>query len=51
MPLSYEEAKYSFEKSYLKNLMARSGDDLKRASALSGLDLSTLYRKKNKLTN
>lgn len=51
MPLAYEEAKYSFEKSYLKNLMARSGDDLKRASALSGLDLSTLYRKKNKLIN
>ena len=48
-PLNYEQAKRSFEQTYLKNLVARAGDDLKRASALSGLDLSTLYRKKNKI--
>ncbi|MEN6447725.1 MAG: sigma-54 dependent transcriptional regulator [Syntrophaceae bacterium] len=47
--LNYEQAKAGFEQSYLKNLLAFAGEDLRRASALSGLDLSTLYRKKNRL--
>ena len=47
--LNYEQAKAGFEQSYLKNLLACAGEDLRRASALSGLDLSTLYRKKNRL--
>jgi DNA-binding NtrC family response regulator len=47
--LNYEQAKARFESSYLKGLLAATGDDLKQASTLSGLDLSTLYRKKTKL--
>ncbi len=50
LPLNYEQAKARFESSYLKGLLATAGDDLKQASSMSGLDLSTLYRKKNKLT-
>ncbi len=50
MPHNYEQAKALFESRYMKNLMADTGDDLKQASILSGLDLSTLYRKKNRLT-
>jgi DNA-binding NtrC family response regulator len=48
LPLNYEQAKARFESIFLKGLLATAGDDLKQASALSGLDLSTLYRKKNK---
>jgi len=51
LPLNYEQAKHSFEQTYLKNLIACTGGDLKKASGLSGLDLSTLYRKKNKIIN
>lgn len=47
--LDYEQARAQFEKNYLKNLLAFTGQDLKQASLVSGLDLSTLYRKKNKL--
>ena len=50
MPRNYEQAKTLFESRYMKNLMADAGEDLKKASILSGLDLSTLYRKKNRLT-
>jgi len=50
MPHNYEQAKALFESRYMKNLMADTGEDLKQASILSGLDLSTLYRKKNRLT-
>jgi DNA-binding NtrC family response regulator len=48
-PMNYEQAKAQFELNYLKGLLAYTGQDLKQAAALSGLDLSTLYRKKNKL--
>jgi len=47
--MNYEQAKTQFELNYLKGLLAYAGEDLKQASTLSGLDLSTLYRKKNKL--
>ena len=50
MPHNYEQAKALFESRYMKNLMADTGEDLKQASILSGLDLSTLYRKKSRLT-
>lgn len=50
MPRNYEQAKAMFESWYMKNLMAAAGEDLKQASILSGLDLSTLYRKKNRLS-
>ena len=49
LPLNYEQAKAGFETCYIKGLLATTGDDLKQASTLSGLDLSTLYRKKTKL--
>lgn len=49
MPLNYEQAKARFESSYMKRLLSTAGGDLKQASAISGLDLSTLYRRKNKL--
>jgi DNA-binding NtrC family response regulator len=49
IPMNYEQAKTQFELNYLKGLLAYAGEDLKQASTLSGLDLSTLYRKKNKL--
>ncbi len=46
--LLYERAKAEFERSYLKGLLASTGNDIKKASELSGLDLSTLYRKKQR---
>jgi DNA-binding NtrC family response regulator len=49
LPLNYEQAKAQFESNYLRGLLAITGDDLKQASSLSGLNLSTLYRRKIKL--
>ena len=46
---SYEQAKAEFDKHYLRSLLTLTGDDLKQATAISGLSLVTLYRKKNKL--
>ncbi|HNY65601.1 MAG TPA: sigma-54 dependent transcriptional regulator [Deltaproteobacteria bacterium] len=46
--LDYEQARAAFEREYFKGLMKHSGSDMKKASKLSGLDLSTLYRKKNR---
>ncbi len=51
VPLNYDQARLCFEKSYLKNLFLCAESDMKKASELSGLDLSTLYRKKNKIIN
>ncbi|MGB4108540.1 MAG: sigma-54 dependent transcriptional regulator [Desulfomonilia bacterium] len=48
MVMGYEKARALFEKGYLRSLMEYSGHDMKKASQISGLDLSTLYRKKNK---
>ncbi len=48
-PLPYEQAKARFEEDYLRRLLEAAEGDLKKASALSGLDLSTLYRRKNKI--
>jgi two-component system response regulator PilR (NtrC family)/two-component system response regulator AtoC len=47
--LDYEQAKSRFESGYYKRLFTAAGGDLKKASAISGLNLSTLYRRKNKL--
>jgi DNA-binding NtrC family response regulator len=49
--MDYERARILFEKGYLTSLMERAEQDMKEASRISGLDLSTLYRKKNKLFN
>jgi len=49
LPLNYEQAKARFELRYMKRLLDTAGGNLKQASAISGLDLSTLYRRKNKL--
>ncbi|HOD72440.1 MAG TPA: sigma-54 dependent transcriptional regulator, partial [Deltaproteobacteria bacterium] len=49
MPLSYEQARARFEEDYLRRLLEAASGDLKKASAISGLDLSTLYRRKNKI--
>ncbi|MFA5321524.1 MAG: sigma-54 dependent transcriptional regulator [Smithella sp.] len=49
LPLNFEQAKSLFESTYYKKLFAAAGGDLKKASAMSGLNLSTLYRRKNKL--
>ncbi|MEN6474844.1 MAG: sigma-54 dependent transcriptional regulator [Syntrophaceae bacterium] len=46
--LAYEEAKESFERTFLEKLLARTKGDLKEAARISGLDLSSLYRKKNR---
>jgi DNA-binding NtrC family response regulator len=48
-PLNFEQAKNLFESRYYKRLFTDAGGDLKKASAMSGLNLSTLYRRKNKL--
>lgn len=48
IPLDYESARSRFERDYLARLLEHTGYDMKEASAVSGLDLSTLYRKKNK---
>ena len=50
LPLQYEQAKNTFELNYYKRLFTAADGNIKRASAMSGLDLSTLYRKKNRLT-
>jgi len=47
-PLNYEQAKSLFESSYYQKLFSAAGGDFKKASAISGLNLSTLYRRKNK---
>jgi DNA-binding NtrC family response regulator len=47
--VSYEQAKAEFDKNYMRSLLHYTGDDLKRATEISGLSLVTLYRKKNKL--
>jgi DNA-binding NtrC family response regulator len=47
--MDYEQAKAEFDKNYLRSLLAHTGDDLKRATEISGLSLVTLYRKKSKL--
>ena len=44
----YEEAKDAFERAFLKQLLAKTNGDIKAASRISGLDLSSLYRKKNR---
>jgi two-component system, NtrC family, nitrogen regulation response regulator NtrX len=49
MTLNYDSARASFERNYLRGLMRHAGSDMKEASRISGLDLSTLYRKKSKL--
>jgi DNA-binding NtrC family response regulator len=49
LPLNYEQAKAQFESNYLRSLLAITEDDLKQASSLSGLNISTLYRRKIKL--
>ncbi|HQI01679.1 MAG TPA: sigma-54 dependent transcriptional regulator [Deltaproteobacteria bacterium] len=49
--LDYEQARISFEKGYIEKLMKHAGSDMKKAARISGLDLSTLYRKKNRLHN
>lgn len=49
-PLNYDKARLSFEQSYLNNLLACADNDIKKASQMSGLDMSTLYRKKNKVS-
>jgi two-component system response regulator PilR (NtrC family) len=46
--LTYEYAKESFERAFLEKLLAHTKGDLKEASRISGLDLSSLYRKKNR---
>jgi DNA-binding NtrC family response regulator len=49
LPLNYEQARNRFESSYYQRLFTAAGGDLKKASAMSRLNLSTLYRRKNKL--
>jgi DNA-binding NtrC family response regulator len=49
-PLDYQSARNAFEKGYLARLLDHTGCDMKEASVVSRLDLSTLYRKKNKYT-
>jgi len=49
MDLVYEHARAWFEREYMERLLEASRGDLRKASALSGLDLSTLYRRKNRL--
>lgn len=49
--LDYEHARSSFEKGYMEKLMKHAEFDMKKAARISGLDLSTLYRKKNKSHN
>lgn len=49
LPLNYEQAKGLFESSYYEKLFAAAEGDFKKASAISGLNLSTLYRRKNRL--
>jgi DNA-binding NtrC family response regulator len=46
--LGYEQARTSFEKGYIEKLMKHADFDMKKAAQISGLDLSTLYRKKNR---
>ncbi|MCD6570455.1 MAG: sigma-54-dependent Fis family transcriptional regulator [Deltaproteobacteria bacterium] len=46
--LQYNTAKRIFEQEYLKNLLSYAKGNLKKASLTSGLNLVTLYRKKNK---
>ncbi len=48
LPANYEAAKKAFEQIYLERLLGASHNDLKQACRISGLDLSTLYRKKNR---
>jgi len=47
-PLNYEQAKSLFESGYYQKLFATAEGDFKKASVMSGLNLSTLYRRKNK---
>ena len=49
--LPFEKAKAEFERAYLKRLLVYTGNDIKKASELSGLDLTTLYRKKQRFLN
>ena len=49
-PRNYDKARLSFEQNYLNNLLACADNDMKKASQMSGLDMSTLYRKKNKIS-
>jgi transcriptional regulator of acetoin/glycerol metabolism len=49
MPLIYDQARTQFEVTYLKRLLSKAGNNLKTASRLSGLELSTLYRRKYRL--
>ncbi|MEA3223502.1 MAG: sigma-54 dependent transcriptional regulator [Thermodesulfobacteriota bacterium] len=46
--LQYDIAKKEFEHRYLKTLFSYTKNNLKKASTISGLNLSTLYRKKNR---
>ncbi len=49
LPLNFEQAKSLFESEYYKRLFAAANGDFKKASAMSGLNLSTLYRRRSKL--
>jgi len=44
--LNYEDARYAFERGFVEALFEETGGDIKQAARISGLDLSTLYRKK-----
>ena len=44
--LNYEDARHSFERGFVEALFEETGGDIKQAARVSGLDLSTLYRKK-----
>jgi len=46
--LAYGRARESFERTYMARLLEASGGDLRKASMLSGLDLSTLYRRRKR---
>jgi len=50
LELDYQKARDAFERAYFSRLVEAAGGDLRRASELSGLDLSTLYRKKKRVS-
>jgi len=48
-PVNYLQAREEFERKYIRSLLEHTGNDLKKATDISGLSLVTIYRKRNKL--
>ncbi len=49
IPINYMESKEHFERDYFLNILSKVNNNIQEAAKISGLDVSTVYRKVSKL--